>query len=62
MAYKFAYVIFFMYLYIQSFGDEALFFFVPAFQPVDVSKYAKIKNTTLHICIFQKKVVILQAI
>ena len=26
MAYKFAYVIFFVYLYIQSFGTEALFF------------------------------------
>lgn len=25
--------------------------FLPAFQPVDASKYAKIKNTTLHICI-----------
>lgn len=38
----------------QSLGNEALFF-VPAFQPVDVSKFVKIKNTTLHICIFEKK-------
>ena len=45
----------------QGFGDEALFF-VPAFLPADVSKYAKIKNTTLHICVFQKFFVILQAI
>ena len=35
---------------------------MPAFQPVDVSKFVKIKNTTLHLCIFQKKVVILQAL
>ena len=28
---------------------------MPAFLPADVSKYAKIKNTTLHICVIQKK-------
>ena len=33
------------FFYIQSFGDEALFFFVLAFLPVDVSKFVKIKNT-----------------
>ena len=48
--------------YIQSFGDEALFFFVLAFLPADISKFVKIKNTTLHICTFQKKVVILHAL
>jgi len=35
---------------------------VPAFLPVDVSKYAKIKNTFLYTCVFQKKVVNLQAL
>jgi hypothetical protein len=43
----------------QSLGMR-LCFFVPAFQPVYASKYAKIKNTFLYICAFQKKVVILQ--
>jgi hypothetical protein len=28
---------------------------LPAFQPVDISKFLKIKNTTLHICVIQKK-------
>ena len=45
MALLFGSVIFFVYLYIQSFGNEALFFFVPAFLPVDASKFVKIKNT-----------------
>ena len=30
------------------------------FQPVDVSKFIKIKNTFLYICVFQKLFVILQ--
>ena len=47
--------------YKRSFEKEALFF-LPAFhfQPVDVSKFIKIKNTFLYICVFQKLFVILQ--
>ena len=33
---------------------------MPAFQPADISKFVKIKNTTLHICVIQKLFVILR--
>ena len=33
---------------------------MPAFQPVDVSNFVKIKNTFLYICVYQKLFVILQ--
>jgi len=47
-------------LKIYRVSETRLCFFVPAFQPVDASKYAKIKNTFLYICVFQKLFVILQ--
>ncbi len=51
MAYKFAYVIFFMYLYIQSFGDEALFFCAcfSARRCIKICKNQKYYLTYLHI-------------
>ena len=33
---------------------------MPAFLPADISKFVKIKNTFLYICVFQKLFVILQ--
>ena len=47
-------------IYLGRVSGTRLCFFVPAFQPVDVLKFVKIKNTFLYICIIQKKVVILQ--
>jgi len=35
---------------------------VPAFLPADISKFVKIKNTFLYICVFQKLFVNLQAL
>ena len=49
-------------IYTGRVSGTGLCFFVPAFQPVDISKFVKIKNTTLYICVIQKKAVPLQAL